>query len=111
MGRGTASAGLSDHFGVSKRMNPTLSQQANATDDVLFQEVGGESVLLNLESESYFGLDAVGTRVWMLLKEDSRLQHAYDTLLAEYEVDPKLLEADLLALVGKLADAGLVKVE
>lgn len=89
-------------------MNPTLSHQAKPSDDVLFQEVAGEAVLLNLASESYFGLDPVGTRVWMLLSVDPSLQQAYDTMCAEYDVAPAVMESDLLALVGKLAEAGLV---
>lgn len=92
-------------------MKLTLSHQAKPSDDVLFQEVGGEAVLLNLTSESYFGLDPVGTRVWVLLVEDARLQHAYDTMCGEYDVDPSVLESDLITLVGKLAEAGLVTVE
>ncbi len=92
-------------------MNLTLSGQANPSDDVLFQEVGGESVLLNLASESYFGLDPIGTRIWVLLGEDGSLQRAFDILADEYEVEPAQLEADLLDLVQKLAEAGLVQVE
>jgi len=91
-------------------MNITLSQQAKPSDDVLFQEVGGEAVLLNLASESYFGLDPVGTRIWLLLNEDASLQRAFDTMLDEYEVEPVQLENDLLDLVAKLAEAGLLQV-
>jgi len=91
-------------------MNFTLSQQAKPSDDVLFQEVGGEAVLLNLASESYFGLDPVGTRIWVLLSEDGSLQRAFDLLCDEYEVEPAQLEADLLGLVEKLAESGLVNV-
>ena len=39
------------------------------SDNVLSQEVAGETVLLDLASESYFGLDEVGTRVWQMLKQ------------------------------------------
>ena len=78
---------------------------------MLFQEVGGEAVLLHLGSEQYFGLDPVGTRIWQLLGEDANLQHTFDVMREEYEVDPAVLESDLLTLIGKLADAGLVKVE
>jgi len=91
-------------------MNITLSQQAKPSDDVLFQEVGGEAVLLNLASESYFGLDPVGTRIWVLLNEDAHLQRVFDTMLGEYEVEPAQLQADLLDLVAKLAEAGLLQV-
>ena len=91
-------------------MNLTLSHQAKPSDDVLFQEVGGEAVLLKLASENYFGLDAVGTRIWILLNEDPGLKRAFDILSDEYEVETEVLERDLLALVERMADAGLVVV-
>jgi len=91
-------------------MNITLSHQAQPADDVLFQAVAGEAVLLKLASENYFGLDAIGTRIWTLLSEDPGLKRAFDILLEEYEVAPDLLESDLLALVDRMAEAGLVVV-
>ena len=68
-------------------MNITLSHHAKPSDDVLFQEVGGESVLLKLASENYFGLDAVGARIWILLNEDPGLKRAFDILVDEYDVE------------------------
>jgi hypothetical protein len=91
-------------------MNLTLSHQARPADDVLFQAVGDEAVLLKLESENYFGLDAVGTRIWNLLNEDPGLQRAFDILREAYEVEAGVLERDLLSLVERMADAGLVVV-
>jgi hypothetical protein len=91
-------------------MNLTLSHQAKPSDDVLFQEVGGEAVLLKLGSETYFGLDAVGTRIWILLNEEPGLKRAFDILSDEYEVETEVLERDLLALVDRMAEAGLLDV-
>jgi hypothetical protein len=91
-------------------MNLTLSHQARPADDVLFQAVGDEAVLLKLASENYFGLDAVGTRIWTLLNEDPGLQRAFDILSDAYEVEPEVLERDLLSLVERMSDAGLVVV-
>jgi len=91
-------------------MNLTLSHQARPSDDVLFQEVGGEAVLLKLASENYFGLDAVGTRIWVLLNEDPGLKRVFDILSDEYEVETEVLERDLLSLVERMAEAGLVDV-
>ena len=91
-------------------MKLTLSHQARPSDDVLFQEVSGEAVLLKLASENYFGLDAIGTRIWALLTADARLQRAFDILCDEYEVEVVVLERDLLSLVERMADAGLVMV-
>jgi Coenzyme PQQ synthesis protein D (PqqD) len=75
---------------------------------VLVQEIGGEAVLLNLENERYFGLDETGTRMWTALTTANSIQSAYDTLLAEYEVDAERLRTDVQELVAKLIENGLV---
>ena len=71
----------------------------------------GESVLLHLETEHYFGLNAVGSRMWELLTTSESIDAAYATLLEEYEVEPDVLRADLETLIGKLADGQLVEVQ
>ena len=76
--------------------------------DVLHQELGGETVLLNLANESYFGLDEVGTRIWQILGETSSLPDVVTRLLAEYDVTPEQLRVDVERLVTQLAEAGLV---
>ena len=77
--------------------------------DVLFQEVSGETVLLDLASEQYFGLDEVGTRVWQLVNEGKSLGGMIEVLLEEYEVEPEQLEGDVRALLESLLEAGLVE--
>ena len=79
-------------------------------EGVLVRELGGESVLLNLRSESYFGLDDVGTRMWAALTAASSIEGAYQMLADEYEVEPALLRADLSKFVEKLCAAGLIHV-
>lgn len=78
--------------------------------DVLSQEVSGETVLLDLKGECYFGLDNVGTRVLQLLKEHGDLKKVHDTMLKEYDVEEDQLEKDLHELVLKLVEAGLVEI-
>lgn len=77
--------------------------------DVLFQEVSGEIVLLDLDSENYFGLDEVGARIWMLLKEGKSASQMVDVLLEEYRVDRQTLERDTEKLLTALLEAGLVE--
>jgi hypothetical protein len=76
--------------------------------DVLAQEIDGETVLLDLGSESFFGLDAVSTRVWQLLNEGAGREQVVDTLLAEYEVERQVLEKDVADLLDRLVEAGLI---
>lgn len=78
---------------------------------MLSQEVTGETVLLDLNSESYFGLDEVGTRIWQLLREGKDLEQVTETMLAEYEVDIDQLQADLDELIEKLSEAGLISID
>jgi len=92
-------------------MNITLESRVAVSPEVMMQEVSGEAVLLDLKSESYFGLDAVGTRIWQLVEQDGYLKSVHAALLAEYEVDSSRLEQDLKDLIVRLADAGLVSEE
>ena len=88
-----------------------LNQTITLSPDVISQEVSGETVLLDLESENYFGLDEVGTRIWQLIKETNDLEAIFNTLLAEYDVSEERLRGDLDALLGEIAGLGLVKLE
>ena len=83
-------------------------KQIRISKEVLSQEVAGETVLLDLASENYFGLDEVGTRVWQMLKAGTDRETIVDTLLADYEVSREKLEADLDALLSELEGAGLI---
>ena len=78
--------------------------------DVLVRELRGESVLLDLASESYFGLDDVGTGMWQALTAARSVEAAFEVLLGEYDVTPEKLREDLVRFVEKLAEAGLVDV-
>jgi len=89
----------------------TLSSRVAISDDVLVQDVGGEVVLLDLAGERYFGLDEVGTRIWALLPERSDLDGVHKTLCEEFDALPALIEDELLALVARLTDAGLIRVQ
>lgn len=100
-----------DHRGIMtvRPASVSLASTFVHSADVLFQEVGGEAVLLDLASETYFGLNQVGTRVWQLLGDGCALQAIRDSLVIEYDASSGQIEADLLKLVTQLRDTGLVK--
>lgn len=85
-----------------------MSRTATISDKAITQEVGGETVILDLGSEQYFSLDQVGTQVWQLLKSGLSEAEVVETLLAEYEVDEATLSRDVSQLMTSLADAGLI---
>ena len=89
----------------------SFSNRAQIAPDVMIQEVGGESVLLDLKTERYLGLNEVGTRMWQALSESDSIQAAYDTLQAEYDVTPQQLEEDLRDLLNRLLENALITTE
>ena len=70
--------------------------------------LAGEIVLLDLRSESYFGLDEIGTRIWGLLETGINIGEVVQRLLQEYDVDQITLEADVTDLLERLLEAELV---
>ena len=90
-------------------MNIQQDQKVIISPEVLFQEVSGEIVLLDLASESYFGLDEIGARIWALLNEEKTVGQIVEVLLEEYEVDRARLEGDVNELLENLLEAGLIK--
>jgi coenzyme PQQ synthesis protein D (PqqD) len=72
--------------------------------------LGEESAILNLKNTSYYGLDSVGTVVWNLLRQPRGIIEIRDALLQEYEVEASLCERDLLDLLAKMREEGLIEV-
>ena len=91
-------------------MTISFSDRVTVPDDVLISQLQEESVILNLDSERYYGLDDVGTRFLSILTSSESIETAYDRLRNEYDVDPQILRDDLLALVENLIDQGLVEI-
>ncbi len=77
--------------------------------EVLHQELEGETVLLDLNSERYFGLDESGTRIWTLLIELKRPEAVVERMLQEFDVDEDTLRADLADVLTRLLDCGLLQ--
>ena len=88
-----------------------LNTKITFADTVFAQEVDGEMVLLDMNSENYFGLDAVGTDIWQAMQEHASLTDVLAVLLREYDVEEELLKKDLLAFTEKLQESGLIEVE
>jgi len=78
------------------------------SDDVVFRDLAGEAVILNLATGTYFGLDEVGTRIWYVLAEHGSKDKVIEVLLGEYKVEEEQLRHDVDQLIQQLSDKGLV---
>ena len=79
-------------------------------EHVLMRRIGDELVMLNLDAESYYGLNEVGARVMQLAEHGAALEQIADQLLSEFEVEREQLEQDVRTLAAELIAAGLLVV-
>ena len=76
--------------------------------DVRSRRIADETVILHLETEQYFGLSGVGSRLWALLEHGTDADRAVKMLAAEYEAEPELVRSDVHALLSNLMASHLV---
>ena len=86
-----------------------LNDTVAIPDAVVSRDLGGETVILNLETGIYFDLDGVATDIWQALQATASLREVYEKMLGMYEVDPAILSDDLLKLINQMAAKGLVQ--
>lgn len=87
-------------------MNPRTVRKP---EHVVMRELEGEAILLNLETERYFGLDEIGTRMWTELVALPSVEGACEVLEREFEVEPAVLRRDVDELVDQLVESGLLE--
>ena len=79
-------------------------------DDVVFEILEDETVVLNLTSGEYYSLNQAGTRVWQLIEEHGDLDAIREAMVAEFDVSPERLSGDLDRLMRDLTERRLVVV-
>lgn len=72
--------------------------------------VGEETVIAGVARGNYYGLNPVAARVWELIQSPARARDLRQTLAAEYEVTAERCEGDLLELLERLRQEGLIEV-
>lgn len=91
-------------------MKLSLESIVVASKDQMASDIAGETVILGLAEGIYYGLDTVGARVWQIIQSPTTVADVRRMIVSEYEVKPERCEADLLDLLQKMIDAGLVEV-
>jgi hypothetical protein len=76
--------------------------------DVVFRDLDGEAVILDLASGTYFGLNAVGTRVWRMIEDGRNAAEVVDAIAAEYDADRATIARDVNRLLDELRVRNLI---
>jgi len=91
-------------------MSVDFTTRVSLAPTVLVRKLDDESVLLDLESEQYYGLDEVGTRMLDALCDAASVEAASSLLIDEYDIELETLREDLRVLAETLVARGLLRV-
>jgi hypothetical protein len=83
-------------------MTDILRQRLQASPDAFASAVGDETVLLQVKRGVYYGLDAMGTRIWAGLNEGRTPGEICEQIAAEYDVAIETVESDARAFLQDL---------
>ena len=71
-------------------------------------DLDGETVLLDVNSGHYFGLNEVGSRIVELVREPTTIETVIDTMATEYDVDRERLAGDVSIFIGQMIERKLI---
>jgi hypothetical protein len=94
----------------SPRVDFTEGSRIVASPQQLSCDLAGEAAIVNLTTGVYFGLDAMGARIWNLIREETTFAEVRERISNLYDVEPHQLERDLREFFGQLADQGLIEI-
>ena len=88
----------------------TATSEICRSEHPVWQDLGGEYVILDLAAGLYYGLDEIGSRVWALIQNPLTVDAIRDRIVAEFDVDADCCQEDLIRLLEQLAAANLILV-
>jgi hypothetical protein len=95
--------------------NPNRSfppaQKFNLAPEVLFQRFEGKGLLVDLDGERVYQLNATGTRLAELIEANLSLDEMLSTLTSEYQASPDELARDVHALLHELLEEKLIVIQ
>ena len=92
-----------------KRKKSSILTRVEISDGVIWRDLGGDVVILNVETGVYFGLDGSGGQIWRELVEHGSLEKTFESLKRQFDIKPDELRHDLDDLVDQLVKKGLVR--
>lgn len=87
-----------------------LGSRLRLPDHVVHRTFVAETVILNLQTGKYHGLNPMGGHMLEVLGESPDVRSAAERVATEYDQDPAVVEADFVVFCSDLLDRGLVEV-
>ena len=76
---------------------------------IVQSQIGEEVVMLDMESGFYFGLNSVASVIWGLLADEIGFEALIDQLMAQFNVERSVCEADTQELLEQMLDKNIIR--
>ena len=87
----------------------SFAMKVTVPDQVLTRDLDDETMLLNLNSELYLGLNSTGSQILKVLSQSGSIEEALVALLAKYDIGADRLRTELSKFIDKLLEHGLIE--
>lgn len=85
-----------------------LNTRVSQKPEVITSEIDGETVMMNIGTGRYIGLNSVGSRIWQLLEQPSTTREIIEVLSDEYHVSEEMCRKDVLEYIQELYESKLI---
>jgi hypothetical protein len=95
----------------SEALHTNRDRLIRRAKDAISTELDGETVILNIETGIYSGLDQVGTTIWNTLAEPATFVNLKERIMADYEVSEQRCSDDLSVFLDELLKNRLITLD
>jgi hypothetical protein len=88
----------------------TLETRLQRNPEQIFTDMDGDTVMLNVEQGSYFGIGGTGNRIWELLAEPQTAAQLVTVICNEFEVEKAECESDVVNFCQSLLEHDLAHI-
>ena len=74
------------------------------SDNIVTNEIDGELVMVNIDMGKYYGFDNIGTKVWELIEEETKIADIIKKLLEEYNAPEEIIEKEIYFRIMKIQE-------
>jgi Coenzyme PQQ synthesis protein D (PqqD) len=101
---------VSDDRSAIASKGPSIGDQTriHRSDSVLTAAVDKETVMMDIKSGRYVGLDDIASVIWERLETPCTFGHLVDSLVSDYDAERTVIAEDVRQLLTEMAAHGLV---
>lgn len=90
--------------------NIELQNIIQRSSELVSSNMDGETVMMSIDNGEYYGLDAIGSRIWELLENPIEVNVLIETLLDEFDVSKEQCTEDTMEFLNQLKGKNLLNI-